>query len=232
MQKTSNDAIIRSTAANHGAECPKTPTGYALSNPKSDLNPPAALPTLRIQHTVLLVHTEYDPADRRTNSQTKPSPDTVPRTMEHDVEQKRVSERLGHSYELHLNRPPLLLQNPSPVANRLQITPSNYKYEGWAAVDRPEGLPSVVYSISRPRSGKRFSWIIIMAGRAVLLAATLLALYVCLPSVVSSPVGDDARTSSTARAPTHGAVASESRFCSGYGGDMLEKGGNAADAVS
>jgi gamma-glutamyltranspeptidase len=70
-----------------------------------------------------------------------------------------------------------------------------------------------------------------MAGRSLLFAAALLALYVCLPSVVSSPIGD-ARTSSAARAATHGAVASESRFCSGYGGDMLEKGGNAADAVS
>jgi len=70
---------------------------------------------------------------------------------------------------------------------------------------------------------------------AAILSLVLFIVY--LPTVYTSPVlARDRQHSGEAfgeiQAGKLGAVASESALCSRYGTDMLEKGGNAADAVS
>lgn len=66
---------------------------------------------------------------------------------------------------------------------------------------------------------------------------SLVLLIVCLPTVYTSPVFTRDRqhpgeASGEIEAGKLGAVASESALCSRYGTNMLEKGGNAADAVN
>lgn len=72
-----------------------------------------------------------------------------------------------------------------------------------------------------------------MAGvRGFLLVALFLVLFVCLPGAHTFPVEEETRDLHSPENGQVGGVASESDLCSGYGGEMLKKGGNAADAVS
>lgn len=76
---------------------------------------------------------------------------------------------------------------------------------------------------------------ILRVATAAILSLVLLIVY--LPTVYTSPVFTRDRqhsgeASGEIEAGKLGAVASESALCSRYGTDMLEKGGNAADAVS
>lgn len=67
-----------------------------------------------------------------------------------------------------------------------------------------------------------------IAGSIVTLSLVLL--FMCLPTVYTSPI--DVAHATKTEAGKFGAVASESEHCSRYGSDMLRKGGNAADSVS
>lgn len=72
-------------------------------------------------------------------------------------------------------------------------------------------------------------------GLSLLTICSLILLAVNLPRVSTSPLDDSIASHGPSRAIAPGklgAVASESSICSRYGVEMLEMGGNAADAVS